>query len=170
MVPMGDVGDLGTLRQEVEENLGLEVEVMEGVRLPESAYHSGREQYDGSMLLSTLEDLPGRGKSLGVTGVDLFAGELNFIFGLAQIGGDKALISLHRLVPRTWERALKEATHEIGHTLGMTHCLDPVCVMSFSNSIAEVDRKGSGFCARHEREFLTLLWREVPFRKGGDES
>ncbi|WP_081825254.1 matrixin family metalloprotease [Persephonella sp. IF05-L8] len=44
-------------------------------------------------------------------------------------------------------RITKEAVHEIGHTLGLGHCPDPECVMHFSNSIVDTDRKSYFFCS-----------------------
>jgi archaemetzincin len=43
---------------------------------------------------------------------------------------------------------VKEAVHELGHTLGMEHCPDRSCVMYFSNSLADTDRKGEAYCSR----------------------
>ena len=43
-------------------------------------------------------------------------------------------------------RMIKEATHELGHTLGLQHCTRSYCVMHFSQSIFEVDKKQSLFC------------------------
>jgi archaemetzincin len=43
-------------------------------------------------------------------------------------------------------RALKEAVHELGHTLGLRHCSRSLCVMHFSNSIFDTDKKKSLLC------------------------
>jgi len=123
-----------------------------------------RGQYSGDILLREVSKLgtePGA-KHLAVFDVDLYAGRLNFIFGIAQIGGSFAIISLHRLgyAPGLgreerdrllFERALKEAIHELGHTFGMGHCSNKRCVMSFSNSIDEVDKKSADFCEVHRK-------------------
>ena len=81
---------------------------------------------------------------------------LNFVFGEADTLNGVALISLRRLREGFYglpedegllvERAIKEAVHELGHTYGLPHCGDPSCVMRFSNSLKDTDRKGRAFC------------------------
>jgi archaemetzincin len=88
--------------------------------------------------------------------VDVFVSNLNFVFGEAECPGKTALISLWRLKPEFYgkasdmelfvERCTKEAVHEVGHTLSLKHCSNPFCVMYFSNSIFDTDRKQSLFC------------------------
>ncbi len=85
-----------------------------------------------------------------MTDVDLYAERLNFVFGQAQIGGGTAVISLNRLSSEDRHlfltRALKEALHELGHATGLGHCDDERCVMHFSNTLADTDLKGPGYC------------------------
>ena len=93
---------------------------------------------------------------LGVTDVDLYVPNYNFVFGEAVCPGKAALISLYRLKPEFYgeppnkqvfrERVAKEAVHAIGHALGMPHCKNPNCVMFFSLSIVDTDKKGISFC------------------------
>jgi archaemetzincin len=95
---------------------------------------------------------------LGVVDADIFVPELNFVFGEATCPGKAALISLWRLKPEFYgeapnrelflERAVKEAVHEVGHTLGLRHCSRSSCVMHFSNSISDTDIKQRVFCDR----------------------
>ncbi|MHB1160836.1 MAG: hypothetical protein ACYC3V_10980 [Chloroflexota bacterium] len=54
-------------------------------------------------------------------------------------------------------RAIKEAIHELGHTYGLEHCGDPLCVMHFSNTLMETDRKSDRFCPDHEGRLLKAL-------------
>lgn len=67
------------------------------------------------------------------------------VFSLARLrsGADEALLS---------RRAETEAVHELGHTYGLSHYDDPTCVMWFSNTLSESDRKGPNFCARQGDE------------------
>lgn len=102
-------------------------------------------------------------KVLGVTDLDLYTDDLNFIFGQAEISGRAALISTARLRFQKFhsigrrrleshevfiERMLKEAVHELGHTFGMRHCNNRSCVMAFSNCLEDTDYKSDQYCDR----------------------
>lgn len=121
------------------------------VELPGSAYAPARGQYRAEALLDLVSGHGAR-HVLAITQRDLFAGDLNFVFGIASPGG-ACLISTARLVAGADDalfraRLVKEAVHELGHTLGLEHCADPGCVMHFSNSLADTDRKGDAWCSR----------------------
>lgn len=122
-------------------------------------FHRVRGQYESTPILWRLRTLkPVRDFLLAVTEADLYAAGLNFVFGEADSAGRCAIISLARLrgaypgKPFTLElflrRALTEAVHEVGHLLGLGHCPQPACVMHFSNSLYDTDRKQPRFCSR----------------------
>jgi archaemetzincin len=132
--------------------------------LSKVAYNPSRRQYVSTKILSDLLDYAEKTavtgervhRVLGVADIDLYVPRLNFVFGEAQCPGKAALISLFRLRPEFYgqppderlfhERVLKEAVHELGHTLGLRHCSDHVCVMHFSLHIGMTDRKQARFC------------------------
>lgn len=106
-------------------------------------------KFEADCFLDALRDEP-LDRVLGLTAVDLFARDYNFVFGQARIMGRPAVVSIARLgKPSTElfrERLAKEAVHELGHTLGIGHCENRECVMRFSNTLAETDRKTRWFC------------------------
>jgi predicted Zn-dependent protease len=93
---------------------------------------------------------------LGICNFDAYSSGLNFVFGQAHLTGGVAVIYLPRLRQEFYglhadtsifiERVLKEATHEVGHAFGLGHCPKQSCVMHFSNSLVDTDRKAKDFC------------------------
>jgi archaemetzincin len=117
-----------------------------------------REQYLAGPILDAIVDRHrDYSRTLGVIDADIFAPSLNFIFGQALVGGCCAIIGLARLRSEFYgqesrqdlfeRRVLTEAVHEIGHTAGLDHCPDQLCVMNFSKTIRDTDRKGADFCS-----------------------
>ncbi|HJW88514.1 MAG TPA: archaemetzincin family Zn-dependent metalloprotease [Dehalococcoidia bacterium] len=165
LVPMGEIEDyiLSGLREALAEAFAEGAEPWSSMPLPPSAYNSKRGQHQASEIIYSVARLPRQGERLlGVADVDIYSPGLNFVFGLAAPGIQTAVISLTRLRPEyhgqppdkdlLLERTVKEAVHEVGHLLTLGHCPDPGCVMAFSNSLEDTDRKGRAFCPRHETE------------------
>ncbi|MFW9914120.1 MAG: hypothetical protein ACFFGZ_00795 [Candidatus Thorarchaeota archaeon] len=96
-----------------------------------------------SLLTHLQQQLAGGEIGLWVVDRDLFAPQMNWIFGQA-IRGIGAILSIVRL-ENSLEFIVKEAIHELGHVLGLSHCQLP-CVMTFSNSVAEAHQKSSRLC------------------------
>ena len=151
LVPMGDEDKtvMDYLADELRP-LGARIIREERIPIPVDAYDGKRGQYKARAFLRLLGAYGGD-RMLGVTDRDLYMSGLRFVFGQAEVPGRAAVISINRL---RWgvseeaflERCLKEATHELGHTFGLGHCDDPNCVMHFSVSIADTDRKERAFC------------------------
>ncbi|MFW9899245.1 MAG: archaemetzincin family Zn-dependent metalloprotease [Candidatus Thorarchaeota archaeon] len=137
----------------------------ESILLTDSEYDPSRRQYNASLLLRKLIEHTNKKqyfRTLGIIDKDIFSRFLNFVFGVAIIpkkhflkGPGVALISIARLRELFYRRPenetlfelriLKEAVHELGHTLSLAHCNNN-CVMQFSNCLADTDEKPAEYC------------------------
>jgi len=142
----------------------------EEISTPKESYDVARNQCRSDIILGEIRGFATKNmldRVLGIVDVDIFVPELNFAFGEAEHPGKTALISLFRLHPEFYgrpanidvfaDRAAREAAHELGHTLGLLHCSNPFCVMYFSNSIFETDRKQSLFCSKCQLQVEAAL-------------
>ncbi|MGQ9780841.1 MAG: archaemetzincin family Zn-dependent metalloprotease [Nitrososphaeria archaeon] len=129
------------------------------IPLSTQEYDSQRRQYKADLIIDRVaarRDSDKKGKVLGLTSVDISMPKMNYVFGVTNIVRGAAVLSTARLailpggahlgLKTVEERIFKESAHEIGHLMGLTHCLEPTCIMSFSNSIKEVDDKLPTLC------------------------
>jgi archaemetzincin len=164
LVPVGEVDRkvIEGLKDDLDRIFGRKVSIGKGMPQPEDAYNKKRNQHLSTVILKTLmeeREYMVYGKILGVVDQDLYVPELNFVFG--EAGQKVAVISLTRLrqefyhLPHDqslfYKRALTEAVHELGHTYGLGHCQNARCVMFFSNSLTDTDRKCAAFCLECKR-------------------
>jgi len=152
---------------------GFDCSIAHRLEMPDDAYLSIRDQYLASEVLVYVKSHNHRGahRVLAVTDRDLCAEGLNFVFGQAELGGRFAIISTHRLRGSTtvgdgrlyYLRVLKEAIHELGHTFGLVHCDDMLCIMYSSNTLEDTDLKGPDFChdcrLKLDRYLQMLIYR-----------
>jgi archaemetzincin len=127
---------------------------------PEFAYHGERQSYHSSEILRRMQSFQKdhAWRTLGVATVDLYIPILTYVFGEAQIGGPCAVLSTHRLRQEFYglpadhnllfQRTLKEAVHEVGHTLNLTHCDEYSCVMASSHAVEWIDLKNAAPCRK----------------------
>jgi archaemetzincin len=160
LLPIGNVDDglLKNLCPALEEAFHVPCSVLPVQLDPEFAFHGERQQYHSSEILQRMQSLltADSWRMLGISAVDLYIPILTFVFGEAQIGGPCAVVSAHRLRQEFYglapdpalfrERLIKEAIHELGHTLNLTHCDDYRCVMASSHAVEWIDLKESRLC------------------------
>lgn len=167
LVPIGEIdpGVLHELKDGLKSILGCPVQVSRTIPIPDSSFDPARNQYLSDALIDGLRQLENKSAHLlGVTEVSIFTHGLNFVFGQADSAGRVAVISLYQLrgencgLPADGklliERSLKEAVHELGHTMGLGHCQDGNCVMHFSNSLIDTDIKSCYFCGRCQPKLM----------------
>lgn len=160
LLPIGNVEDglLKDLRPALEESFGIRCKVLPVQLDPEFAFHGERQQYHSSEILQRMQGFltAESWRMLGISAVDLYIPILTFVFGEAQMGGPCAVVSAHRLRQEFYglppdhtlykQRLIKEAVHEIGHTLNLSHCDDYRCVMASSHAVEWIDLKDSELC------------------------
>jgi archaemetzincin len=121
-------------------------------RSPDPRWLEGkRGQYDADRIVASLaRRVPASSLGLfGLMGSDLHGLGLNFVFGEALLDRRAGIYSVHRFgrEPRSLlRRALKLASHEIGHLFGLHHCIFYECVMNGTNSLVETDRRPLHLC------------------------
>ena len=156
------------LKNDLSQVFNKQVFVGKGMPEPDYAFDHKRKQYSSTAILNAImkqREYAPSGKILGIVDHDLFVPELNFVFGEAS--SKAAVISLTRLrqtfyrLPQDQNlfhrRVLIEAVHELGHTYGLGHCQSPRCVMFFSNSLSDTDRKGPEFCPRCRKNLQSSI-------------
>lgn len=145
------------LAQRLSRRLALPCQLDRRAEPPELAALPGRPQWDARALLDWLAAQAGeRELALGLTGWDIGLPIFSHVFGLAQDGGQAAVVSLARLDPafdglpadpeRLLGRAVGVALHELGHLGGLKHCLQPECLMRFAGTVEKADARGQAFC------------------------
>jgi archaemetzincin len=172
----------------IEKTFKKETCILYRISVPAESLDKKRNQYNAEKILNyltkklSLENI--QDINLAILNPDIFVSRLNFVFGLAANFPRICLISTARLNPLFYvhpksiymrkrqalylteedkkifdERILKEAVHEIGHTLGLSHCPNYKCVMYFSNTLLDTDKKNYSFCPN----CLNILRKAIPF-------
>jgi archaemetzincin len=169
IVPIGKVNQdlIEWLKESLSEICGLVVTIGERIDVPGGALDKKTGQYLGDALLGALHKLRGSESSvvLGLIDQDCYVEGMNYIFGQATLKGNQAVVALKRLHESFYgreenesifrNRVLKESLHELGHTFGLSHCPNYQCVMHFSNSLEDTEKKEGKFCRKCE----TLLYQ-----------
>lgn len=129
--------------------------------LPRKAHRLGeaeQKQFDSTVILDEilLPKLPKDAfATIGLTAADLWADDLNFVYGEAYTHDRVGIWSLARLgqpeesqeaFQETLLRCLKTASHETGHMLSMEHCTAYECNMCGANDEHEGDRFPLALC------------------------
>jgi len=93
-----------------------------------------------------------------VVSQDLFNPGHAALFGLAREPAGVAVVSTARLTNEYYgreaddevliDRLVTEGAHEVGHLLGLGHCVDRECIMFCPDTLDELDGKKKVFCSR----------------------
>ncbi len=177
LVELGRIGDLSArfVAANLQALIGIRVDHLRPHRVPQEAFLERRGQYDAGRVIRHLSLTASSQclRLLALTMVDLCSPILTYVYGEAELGGRVAVVSGFRLrrdedgaeVPaeRYYERLIKVALHEVGHTFSLYHCEDPRCLMQFSPGLKELDVLEIRFCDRCAFMLRSAL-RQMPFK------
>ena len=166
VVPIGDVP--AQVKRQASTALrsvfGAEVSLRDAQELPEGAYDSARGQYRAEELIDLASRIGAGQKNIAVTAADQLKNRNDYFGFIAYLDGRGCVVSTPRLQTSSdggfsersaedifSDRVRKEVVHEIGHTLGLEHCENARCVMNFSPTVREVDRKEEALCGTCQR-------------------
>lgn len=156
-VKIVSIGDVMTLKYDTEFEKAIKLyknlkSIINGtMQLLDTELNETRMQYKAIPIVKRLSSHSNTDAMvIGITLKDLYIEGLNFVFGLAISYLRSAVVSLYRLKEgeenTVKSRIVKEVAHELGHLLHLEHCDNKQCLMSFSNSLAEVDVKQAWLC------------------------
>ena len=144
LVPLGDFPDklLNDVATHLRDELQVDVQLGPRTEMPKSAWYEPRKRWRAERILDALEDqfdTPDT-KILALTTADISTTKGPIIdwgvFGLGRLPGRSCVLSIYRFEHKLsstpeqlrW-RLRMTALHEVGHTLGLEHCLEAGCFM-----------------------------------------
>lgn len=168
LAPLGEIdfGLTNKLASGLASLLGLTVEILHPLEIPQEAYNPQRGQYYATVILNKLELLKADEKEriLGIIDEDLYTPALTYLFGEADPLSKVAILSIYRLrnefsgFPENEElffgRIVKESAYQIGRTLNLESCPNPKCVMHASIKAVDTDLKLDKFCDNCQRRIF----------------
>jgi archaemetzincin len=174
LIAFGYLNDdlLDSVYLDVEREFSVPVKTKQGHLDLSEFFDSGRKQYNGNLLLKEIEQkfAKEKNKTLGIFNVDLYIPILTYIFGQAYLNGNCGIASIYRLNNDRYglkpdkqifySRIRKEIIHELGHTFGLLHCSNPICVMRSSTYVEDIDQKEQQFCTKCRQQVLN--YRTTP--------
>jgi len=166
LAPLGEIdfGLTNKLASGLASLLGLTVEILHPLEIPQEAYNPQRGQYYSTIVLNKLQLLKADDKEriLGIIDEDLYTPALSYLFGDADPLSKVAVLSICRLrnefsgFPENEEmmfnRILKESAYQLGRTLNLEKCPNPKCVMHESLKVVDTDLKLAKFCDNCQRK------------------
>lgn len=160
--PLGRVKEstIGPVKKELEKYFS-KVELQGPINIPSQFYSTSTKKYSSDSILNWLE--PNKDKNavvLAITHYDIATNmHGNPYYGILGYGFSKTqscVISDKRL--RNKNLLYKLALHELGHTYGLSHCLEKNCTMRSANG-KDHTAELNGFCSSCKKTLEKQHWK-----------
>jgi archaemetzincin len=145
----GSIKDLGRF---LEITFQCSVKLNPAIQAPKDIYFRGGKQINAPLLLDRLvSSRPADVWGLaGITSFDLGQEGMNFVFGMSSMSTGVSVTSNARKSAPDRALALRRlmctVAHELGHALGISHCIAFSCMMNGSNHLMESDSRPTMLC------------------------
>ena len=151
--PLGGLSEpqVDFLARTLQARTGVPVVLLPPSPIPAGAWDFARGQYDGERILDWMfvTRPEGAWRYLAVTADDVYAPDVDMVYGYANTRDRVAVVSLNRFAADLGsddpdrravarDRVVRAAFHEIGHTLGLRHCDHEGCLMSAIMDAAQI--------------------------------
>jgi predicted Zn-dependent protease len=138
-----------------------DVTVRDRHSLPDAAYNSRRDQYNGEELAIEVERIGNAPTNLGLTTRDLYIppdesildvlkSNFDCVFSASFSDGSGGMCSTYRLETNNRSvfksRVRKETVKQIGYMQGMEYCENSLCVLSHTPTVKELDNQTDTMC------------------------
>lgn len=153
--PLGKVDDrhIKIVQQAISSVYGFECKLLPSVEHDRSLYTKSKTRYEANHILKRFVSF---GYTLVITEKDIahYKNSLHpeyGILGLGSLTSKTCVVSTYRLGPANLlpKRLAKVTVHEIGHTLGLQHCITNNCIMQDAKGTLKIiDKASIQLCSR----------------------
>lgn len=158
-----DTQQLSLLKNYIESYYHFKVYILPNELMPDDAYYKLRNRFRADKLIKILniQKADTINYIIGITAKDISTTKGEYvdlgIMGLGYCPGKSCIVSLFRLKTPDKillnDRLAKVALHEIGHNLGLTHCITKDCFMHDADAtIKQVDSEKLNLCEKCKKK------------------
>lgn len=168
---------ISNVQKEFEKKFNVETELRDYKIDIQTAYNAERKQYDALKIIEQIDIKPSKEERVfAFTTQNIYSGELSFVFSTTNTSKNIGIISTYYLRLKLGKvlgngkaqvegyvddelllnRTMKTLLRNFGRTLGFATSSDKNCVMAFSDTLFDLDKKSMDFCGK-QIEYLRKL-------------
>ncbi|MBN2227524.1 MAG: hypothetical protein JW763_09180 [candidate division Zixibacteria bacterium] len=168
VVPLGEVDFM--MVNKLATNIGpvfnRSVDILKGMKMPEESYNVIRNQYYAAIILAKLERVKANQREhvIGVCEEDIYLPDEAYVLAHADSVLGTAVVSLNKIrqefygLPeddtKVYDRLYKLAVDQVSFLCDVAACRNPKCVHYYSQTMMDIDNKGSKLCDICKRQLI----------------